>query len=63
MEDRDAKLSRLQDVLDQVVSGRTTGHLCPFCGQSELEAKVSEDKFFVRLECPGCGQFFEGELA
>ncbi len=63
MEDREEQLSRLQDVLDQVVAGRTAGHLCPICGKAELEAELSEDGFFVRLACPACRLSFEGELA
>lgn len=55
-------LSRLQDILDAVVAGRVEGHTCPFCGKGTLKAEYS-DEYFVRLECPKCGKYFEGELA
>ena len=55
-------LSRLQNVLDAVVAGRVEGHTCPFCGEGTLTAEVA-DEYFVRLECPKCGKYFEGQLA
>lgn len=54
-------LSRLQDVLDAVIAGRVEGHICPFCEKGTLKAEVA-DQYFVRLECPECRKFFEGEL-
>ena len=50
----------LQDILDEVVNGRTTGHPCPFCGKGPLDAKLDEGG--VRIECPSCGKFFEGHF-
>ena len=55
------ELMLLQDVLDEVVNGRTKGHHCPFCGASPLKVEVDEGK--VRLDCSDCGKFFEGMLA
>lgn len=51
----------LQDVLDEVVNGRTQGHGCPFCGAGPLDVQVDEGD--VRLDCPDCGKHFEGRLA
>ena len=50
----------LQDVLEEVVNGRTEGHACPFCGKGPLDATVDGGE--VRLQCPSCGKFFEGRL-
>ncbi|MGM0576309.1 MAG: hypothetical protein ACQEXJ_11315 [Myxococcota bacterium] len=50
----------LQDVLDEVVGGRTEGHPCPFCGEGPLD--VTLDEGGVRIECPSCGKFFEGRF-
>ena len=55
-------LSALQDILDEVVNGRTEGHHCPFCGEGVLTVTVEED-VRVRLECDRCQRFFEGRLA
>ena len=51
----------LQDVLDEVVNGRTEGHECPFCGAGPLE--VTLDAGVVRVECPSCRKYFQGRLA
>lgn len=50
----------LQDVLDEIVSGRTEGHACPFCGAGQLSVELDEGR--LRVECPACGKFFEGYL-
>lgn len=50
----------LQDVLEECVNGRLKGHTCPFCGGGPLE--VSLDEGTLRIDCPGCGKFFEGHL-
>ena len=50
----------LQDVLEECVNGRTAGHACPFCGGGPLEVALNEG--VLRVECPGCGKFFEGHL-
>ena len=57
MHDSD-ELALLQDVLDEVVNGRTQGHHCPFCGAAPLEVMVDEGK--VRIDCKDCGKYFEG---
>ena len=49
----------LQDVLDEIVAGRTEGHPCPFCGGGPLNVP-RYDEAGVRLECPDCAKFFEG---
>lgn len=50
----------LQDILDEVVNGRTKGHPCPFCGNGNLNAVLDEGG--VRIECPSCGKYFEGRF-
>ncbi len=53
--------AQLQEVLDEILAGRTEGHPCPFCGQGPL--KVTRfDEGSVRLECPTCRRFFEGKF-
>jgi len=49
----------LQEVLDEILAGRTEGHPCPFCGQGPLKVPLI-DEGRVRLECPSCRKFFEG---
>jgi hypothetical protein len=51
----------LQDVLDEVVNGRTKGHSCPFCAEGTLDVSIDEGS--VRIRCPSCGKFFDGRLA
>ena len=57
---QDEDLMVLQDVLDEIVSGRTEGHACPFCGAGQLSVELDEGR--LRVECPACGKFFEGYL-
>jgi hypothetical protein len=49
-----------QDVLDEVMAGRTKGHRCPFC--REAEVTVDQDGARLRIDCPKCHKFFEGRL-
>ena len=51
----------LEDIINQVYSGRTKDHKCPFCGKADLTCTVED--FTMRIECPSCGKFFEGALA
>ena len=55
------ELSVWQDVLDQVMAGRTKGHTCPHCGEAELAAEI--DEFQLTVRCDGCGKWIEGRLA
>ena len=57
--DSDALLL-LQDVLDEVVGGRTQGHICPLCEGGTLEVQLDEGS--VKLSCAACGKFFEGRF-
>lgn len=50
----------LQDVLDEVVNGRTEGHKCPFCTKGSLD--VTLDEGTLRLECSSCRKYFEGRF-
>jgi hypothetical protein len=54
--------SVLWDILQECMNGRTEGHLCPFCIEGKLNVSIVED-VSVRLECEGCGKFFDGRLA
>ena len=55
-------LSVWQDVLDQVMAGRTKGHTCPHCGKAEVDAEIDEYQTFLKVACPGCGKYVEGQL-
>ena len=57
---QDEDLMVLQDVLDEIVGGRTDGHVCPFCSGGTLAVEFDEGR--LRLECPQCRKFFEGYL-
>lgn len=50
----------LQDILDEIVNGRTKGHPCPWCSRGPVDAKLDEGG--VRVQCPDCGKFFEGKF-
>ena len=54
-------LSEYQDILEEVLNGRTEGHRCPACGKGIINAIVEED-VRVRLECPNCGKYVEARL-
>lgn len=53
--------SQYEDILNEVLSGRTEGHKCPSCGDGELQCRV--DEMSVRIKCTKCGRFFQGQLA
>ena len=59
--DRSDEIVIWQPILEQVVSGRTTGHRCPYCKEGTLE--VQADEFEVKIRCPKCGEGFYGQLA
>jgi hypothetical protein len=51
----------LQDILEEVLAGRPDGHACPFCGGGPLKVpRLDEGR--VRLECPSCRRFFDGNF-
>lgn len=52
--------SRYEDIINEVLAGRTEGHKCPSCGDGDLECRV--DDMHVRIKCTKCGRFFEGML-
>ncbi len=55
------ELAVWQDVLDQVMAGRTKGHLCPHCGKGEVAAEI--DEYYLKVSCSKCGKWIEGQLA
>ena len=55
------ELSIWQDVLDQVMAGRTKGHICPHCGEGEVVAEI--DEVFLSVRCEKCGKWLEGRMA
>jgi hypothetical protein len=50
----------LQDILVEVINGRTADHTCPFCRKAVLVCEG--DEALVHIECPGCGRTFDGTL-
>ena len=64
MKDEDADFQGFdlyEDIVNEVVAGRTEGHKCPACGEGDLECRVDEARVLVK--CRKCGRFFEGMLA
>ncbi len=53
--------SQYEDILSEVLAGRTEGHKCPICVEGELEC--SGDEEHVMIKCKKCGRYFEGTLA
>ncbi len=49
-----------QDVLDEVLAGRTQNLSCPHCGKQPLE--VTEEGMRTRIRCPHCNQYIEGSF-
>jgi len=64
-DDPEEMMSMLQDVLDDVLLGRTENHKCPFCGKATLDVEAPMEYgevSWVRISCPGCGRTFEGQV-
>jgi len=64
MEDEEgdfATYSLYEEIVSEVLAGRTEGHKCPVCVEGELDC--SADDMHVMLKCKKCGRFFEGMLA
>jgi hypothetical protein len=57
----ESKLIDWYEVVEAVANGRLTGHACPICRASPLEAEKSGAR--VRVRCPRCGEGFAGNLA
>jgi hypothetical protein len=52
-----------QDVLDEVVAGRTQNLRCPFCQKGEIALTKPERKErLTRCECKACRRFIEVRL-
>lgn len=49
-----------QDILDEIMAGRTKGHHCPKCQAPGLDVDKNPARVFVR--CNDCGVTFEGRL-
>jgi hypothetical protein len=49
-----------QEVLDEVMAGRTAALVCPFCQRGRVE--LTEKGRLTRLECSSCHKFIEGAL-
>jgi ribosomal protein L37AE/L43A len=54
-------LESYQEIIEEVISGRTEGHHCPHCHEGILICEMDGVKIF--LKCEQCGKFFEGYLA
>jgi len=50
----------VQEILDQVIAGRVSGHRCPFCEDTTIVAEA--DEYFVSVKCTSCGRWIEGQL-
>ena len=50
-----------QDVLDEVVAGRTGDLSCPHCKHRPLV--VEEVEHATRISCPRCLKFIQGKFA
>ena len=65
MQDEEESLdgyARYEEIINEVLAGRTEGHKCPFCRDGDLECRIDGEGFVTR-RCPKCGRFFEGMLA
>ena len=49
-----------QDLLDEVMAGRSRGLKCPECGAPDLEVEKDEAK--VSIRCRGCGRTIQGRF-
>jgi hypothetical protein len=54
------QLSMWQDILDEVIAGRVSGHRCPFCEDTTIVAEA--DEYFISVKCTSCGRWIEGQL-
>jgi len=54
------QLSVWQDILDEVMAGRVTGHRCPFCEDSTIVAEA--DEYTISVRCTSCGRWIEGQV-
>ncbi len=59
----ETELALWQDVLDAVMSGRTSGHTCPECGEETIEAEIDDMQTYMVVKCTSCGRYVEGVLA
>jgi hypothetical protein len=50
-----------QDVLDEVVAGRSNALGCPYCKHRPLT--VEEVDQSTRISCPKCGKFIQGRFS
>jgi ribosomal protein L37AE/L43A len=49
-----------QDILDEVMAGRTQGHRCPYCNADKLQVEKTPAQVFIK--CSECGKTFKGRL-
>ena len=49
-----------QDILDEIMAGRTKGHLCPVCHAAGLDIEKTPAQIFIK--CNECGVTFKGRL-
>ena len=60
-DDDEAAMIAWQDVLDEVVAGRTGDLSCPHCKHRPLT--VEEVEHATRISCPRCLKFIQGKFA
>ncbi len=54
------QLSVWQEILDEVMAGRVTGHRCPFCEDPTIVAAA--DEYVLSVKCTSCGRWIEGQV-
>ncbi len=50
-----------QDVLDDIVAGRTSNLVCPFCKKGPIT--VDQTPLKTKVECKACRRFIEGRFS
>lgn len=54
-------LAAWMDVVHAIHNGRRTGLRCPFCSEP-VDAGVTARPPYIRVQCPVCGETFEGRV-
>jgi hypothetical protein len=49
-----------QDVLDEIMAGRTSNLRCPFCREGALS--LTRGPRNTKIECPRCHKYIEGRF-
>lgn len=60
-EDDEAALIAWQDVLDQIMAGRSNDLACPYCKHRPMTVEDVDQQ--TRISCGRCGKFIQGRFA